>query len=110
MILINAVNAADWSPAESLSHWWDRDIEGAHKLPLMLSFIAFVLTFAITRTVARLIRAGRGPFHDNVTTSGVHVHHAIPGIVLLTVGAFMAVGAGTSTAWRVPDATTPPRA
>jgi hypothetical protein len=61
-------------------------------VPLLLCFAAFVLTFVTTRTITRMIRAGKGPFRDNVSKSGVHVHHAVPGIVLLTVGAFMAVG------------------
>jgi hypothetical protein len=40
---------------------------------------AFVVTFAITRVITHLIRAGRGPFHDNVK-GGVHVHHLVYGI------------------------------
>ena len=47
------------------------------RLPLTLLFIAFLTTFVITRTITRLIRAGKGPFHDNVA-SGVHIHHSIP--------------------------------
>src|SRR5438067_770400 len=65
----------------------------------MLCFIAFVLTFAITRTITRLIRAGRGPFHDQVTSSGVHVHHAVPGLILLIVGAFVSIGAPGPGPW-----------
>jgi hypothetical protein len=40
---------------------------------------AFVLTFAITRAITHLIRAGRGPFRDNVQ-GGVHIHHLVYGI------------------------------
>jgi hypothetical protein len=75
--------------------WWQHDIVDAQKWPLMLSFIAFVTTFLVTRAITRLIRAGHGPFRDRVTTSGVHVHHSVPGIVLLVVGAFVAVGTAT---------------
>ncbi|QTI69875.1 hypothetical protein [Gordonia polyisoprenivorans] len=60
------------------------------RLPLSLLFLAFLLTFVITRTITRLIRAGRGPFHNNVR-GGVHIHHAVPGLVLLLVGAVMSV-------------------
>ena len=67
----------------------------------MVCFLAFVLTFLITRTITRLIRAGRGPFRDQVTTSGVHIHHAIPGLVLLIVGAFVSVGTPHPGAWRI---------
>jgi hypothetical protein len=62
----------------------------ADKLPLTLAFVGFLLTFIITRTITRLIRAGRGPFRDNVS-GGVHIHHAIPGIVLTISGAFTSV-------------------
>jgi hypothetical protein len=73
---------------------------GGVNLPLLLCFAAFVLTFLTTRTITRMIRAGKGPFRDNVSASGVHVHHAVPGIVLLTIGAFMAVGvSGSGSAW-----------
>lgn len=72
-------------------HWWHRDIIGAHKLPLMLCFLAFVATFLVTRTITRLIRGGKGPFRDQVTASGTHIHHAVPGLILLITGAFVSV-------------------
>ncbi len=65
----------------------------ATTLPLSLCLAAFVVTFVATRIVTRLIRSGRGPFRDNVTEGGVHVHHAVPGLVLLLVGAVTALGA-----------------
>lgn len=61
------------------------------KGPLLLAFSAFVLTFLLTRTITRLIRAGRGPFH-NISKGGTHLHHSTPGIILLVTGAFLAVG------------------
>ena len=78
-----------------MSGWWQRDIVDAQKWPLMLCFAAFVATFVVTRLITRLIRTGRGPFRDRVTGSGVHIHHSVPGIALLVVGAFIAVGTGT---------------
>jgi hypothetical protein len=75
---------------------------GGINVPLLVCFGAFVLTFLVTRTITRMIRAGRGPFHDNVSGSGVHVHHAVPGIILLVVGAFTAVGtSGSGSAWGI---------
>src|SRR3954454_25122640 len=72
---------------------------GGVNVPLLVLFAAFVLTFLVTRTITRMIRAGSGPFHDNVSTSGVHVHHAVPGIILLVIGGFTAVATYTSSAW-----------
>jgi hypothetical protein len=81
--------------------WWHRDVIAAGKLPLMLCFLAFVVTFATTRTITRLIRDGRGPFRNQVTASGTHIHHSVPGLILLMVGAFTAVGAPAgSLGWR----------
>jgi hypothetical protein len=81
--------------------WWHRDVIAAGKLPLMLCFLAFVVTFATTRTITRLIRDGRGPFRNQVTAGGTHIHHSVPGLILLMVGAFTAVGAPAgSLGWR----------
>jgi len=45
-------------------------------------FAAFVVTFAVTRVIVRLIRSGRGPFRDTAV-GGVHVHHHVYGIFLI---------------------------
>src|SRR5580692_8072958 len=74
-----------------MSSWWHRDVIAAGKLPLMLCFLAFVLTFVTTRFITRMIRDGRGPFR-NVTADGTHIHHSVPGIILLIIGAFTAIG------------------
>jgi hypothetical protein len=78
--------------------WWHRDVIAAGKLPLMLCFVSFVLTFASTRTITRLIRDGRGPFR-NVAVGGTHIHHSVPGVILLMVGAFTAVGGPGTVGW-----------
>lgn len=69
---------------------------GPAGLPLALLFVAFLLTFVITRTITRLIRAGKGPFRNNVS-GGVHIHHAVPGIILLIIGAVTSVAADGSS-------------
>ncbi len=80
-----------------LSSWWQSDIVEGYKGPLMLSFVAFVVTFVTTRTITRLIRAGKGPFH-NVSTNGVHMHHSTPGVLLLILGGFTAVASPPESA------------
>ena len=79
--------------------WLEGEVVDAGKWPLMLCFLSFVATFAVTRGITRLIRAGRGPFRDVVTTSGTHVHHAVPGMFLLIVGAFTAVATAEPGVW-----------
>ncbi|MGY0066849.1 hypothetical protein ACWZEH_08440 [Streptomyces sp. QTS137] len=76
-----------------MGHWLQRNIVEPGKLPLLLALTAFVLTFAITRVVTRLIRAGRGPF-GNVKAGGLHIHHVVPGVILTVVGGFGAVAGG----------------
>ncbi len=76
-----------------MEHWWYRNVVEPGKLPLLLALAAFVLSFAVTRGVTRMIRAGRGPFHD-VSVGGRHVHHVVPGVVLMCVGGFGGVAAG----------------
>ncbi|HZP30311.1 MAG TPA: hypothetical protein VFC99_15260 [Acidimicrobiia bacterium] len=74
---------------------------GASRLPLVLCFSAFIVTFVVTRVITRMIRAGRGPFKDNVSESGLHVHHAVPGIILLVTGAFIAVAVDSDSPWAI---------
>ena len=81
-----------------LHDWWLHEVVDGYKGPLLLSFVAFVMTFVTTRSITRLIRAGKGPFHD-VSTGGVHMHHSTPGIVLLIVGGFSGVGSPPLSVW-----------
>ena len=76
-----------------MGHWFSRNIVEPGKLPMFLALTSFVLTFAVTRTITRLIRAGRGPF-GNISSGGVHIHHVVPGVVLTVLGGFGAVGSG----------------
>ena len=41
-----------------LDNWWQVDVVDGYKGPLLLSFVAFVVTFVTTRTITRMIRAG----------------------------------------------------
>ncbi|MGW6245553.1 hypothetical protein [Streptomyces roseolus] len=76
-----------------MGHWFSRNILEPGKLPMLLALTSFVLTFLVTRTVTRLIRAGKGPFR-NVSSGGLHIHHVVPGVVLAVLGGFGAVASG----------------
>ncbi len=78
-------------PYDSVVYLWIDGVWDRGHLPLLLCFTAFVVTFITTRVITRMIRSGRGPFKDNVSASGVHVHHAVPGVFLLVIGAFTAI-------------------
>lgn len=78
--------------------WWRDEVADGYKGPLMLSFVAFVVTFLAVRTITRMIRAGKGPF-GNVSSGGVHLHHSTPGILILIAGAFVGIGSPPLSAW-----------
>lgn len=81
-----------------MGDWFAREIVDEGKLPAFVLFVAYIATFLGTRTVTRLIRAGRGPFRDNVS-GGVHIHHAVPGLLLLIGGGLMSVTTGAAQPW-----------
>jgi hypothetical protein len=66
---------------------------------MFLALIAFVVTFLVTRLITRMIRAGKGPF-QNVSAGGTHIHHVIPGLVILLIGGILALGSGEKGLWR----------
>jgi hypothetical protein len=70
----------------------------AGQVPFLLLFLSFLLTFIATRTITRMIRAGIGPFRNNIA-GGVHIHHAVPGIILTLVGAYTSVAVGGRRPW-----------
>ena len=78
--------------------WWHDEVVTGTKGPLLLALVAFVITFVATRGITRLIRAGKGPFH-NMNSGGVHLHHATPGVILLVTGAFLSSGADGRSPW-----------
>lgn len=80
-------------------HWYSREILEPGRQPLFLALLAFLVTFLVTRTITRMIRAGKGPFR-NVSTGGTHVHHVIPGLIVLLLGGVLALGSGEHGIWR----------
>ncbi|WP_424642501.1 hypothetical protein [Embleya sp. AB8] len=85
--------AAEYPRHLELAGWWQDTMIRDGRLPMSLAFASLLLTFLITRTITRLIRAGRGPFR-NLDSGGVHIHHVVPGIVLALIGGFIGVGSG----------------
>jgi hypothetical protein len=61
----------------------------AGKEPLLLMLIAFLLAFLLTRAYTRIARVrGWGSTH----VGGVHMHHVVVGIVLMTVAGVIGLG------------------
>jgi hypothetical protein len=67
---------------------------------LFLASIGFLVTFGIVRAITHLIKAGVGPFHNVVSSGGLHIHHLVWGILLLLVVGYVWLiqeGTGQST-------------
>ena len=81
--------------------WFQETIIEHERLPLLVCFAAFIVTFLTTRVITRMIRAGRGPFKNNVSAGGLHVHHAIPGVILLVAGSFTGIAVDLESPWSI---------
>jgi hypothetical protein len=72
-----------------------------------LVLVAFLVTFGIVRLITHSIHRGIGPFRD-VSVGGRHVHHLVPGILLLLISGFVAIAVDpdipTALWWALPVA------
>jgi hypothetical protein len=65
-------------------------IVAAGKQAAFLLTVAFLLTFAVVRLITYSIREGWLPvFHDVHTRGGLHVHHMVPGMVLVLLAGYL---------------------
>ena len=72
--------------------WFDDDIIGRGRLPLLCCLVAFILTFFVTRTFVRYIRhrADRGVPPKwweprNIHIGKMHIHHVVVGVLLVMI-------------------------
>ena len=72
--------------------WFDDDIIGRGRLPLLCCLVAFILTFFVTRTFVRYIRhradLGVPPKWwepRNIHIGKMHIHHVVVGVLLVMV-------------------------
>ena len=73
-------------------HWFEHDIIGRGRLPLLCCLIAFIITFSVTRTFVRLIRHRAGTSRPprwweprNIHIGSKHIHHVVVGVVLVMI-------------------------
>lgn len=72
--------------------WYRSEIIATGRQPVLFALLAFIITLLVTRMIVRLIRSGKGPF-GNVSAGDVHVHHVVPGIVLMGIGGLIGLAA-----------------
>jgi hypothetical protein len=66
-----------------------RDIRETGKEPAFLLTLAFLITFGLVRFITYSIRTQRLHLFRNVTTkSGLHVHHMVPGMLLVLASGY----------------------
>jgi hypothetical protein len=71
------------------------------KQPLLLLFIGFIVAFLSIRLSVRMIRAGVSWWPGNINRGGVHIHHVVFGIALMTVCGVASFAPFSSTlTWR----------
>jgi len=65
-------------------------IVASGKEPAFLLTLAFLLTFGLVRLITYSIRAHAIPIFHNVTTkSGLHIHHMVPGVLLVLLSGYL---------------------
>jgi hypothetical protein len=67
------------------------DIVQRGKEPELLLMLAFLLTFGAVRLVTYSIRYDWLPVFQNMVVGGTHVHHMVPGMLLVLVTGFLSL-------------------
>lgn len=79
-------------PRRTVAEHYRRQIRGTGREARFLVALAFLITFGIVRFITYAIRYHWLPFlHDNVTKSGLHIHHFVYGIIILLVVGYLAL-------------------
>ena len=63
-----------------------------------MALVAFLIAFGGVRLYTNAVRKGWGPWKD-LSVSGVHLHHMVPGILLLLGSGFLSIAADPVLLW-----------
>lgn len=75
---------------ERLGALYERHIIHPGLQPHFVVLISFLVTFATVRFITHSIRSGRRlPFVRNISHGGTHIHHLVPGILLLLLSGYL---------------------
>lgn len=79
---------------------YHRHIARPEKQPQFFLLISFLLTFTIVRLITHAIRAGRWRhvLHNVSGPGGVHVHHLVPGIILMLIFGYLGLSEPNASA------------
>lgn len=73
--------------------WFTRRVLETGRLPLFCFFVAFLVTFLFIRFSVRMIRRQVTWWPGNVTPGGLHIHHAVFGVVFMMIGGLAGLAA-----------------
>jgi hypothetical protein len=80
--------------------WFQQSVVATGRLRLFCFFVAFIAAFVFIRFSVRMIRAQVKWWPGNVAPGGLHLHHAIFGLVFMCVGGVGGlVVQDTNSAW-----------
>jgi hypothetical protein len=74
--------------------FWQRDVVDRGKEPELLLIVAFLLGFGAVRFITHSIRNDWLPIFGNVSAGGVHIHHMVPGMLLVLVAGYFGLVMG----------------
>jgi uncharacterized membrane protein len=75
---------------------YHRHIIATGKQPQFFVLLSFLTTFVVTRALTHAMRSGRIRFVRSVRARGTHIHHLVPGILLLLVAGYLGVAVDRS--------------
>jgi hypothetical protein len=80
--------------ADDVAAAYQRDIVRAGKEAQLLILISFLTTFTIVRLITHAIRDDRFKrvLRNVQTSGGLHIHHLVPGIILLLTSGYLGIG------------------
>jgi hypothetical protein len=70
---------------------YHRHIVATGKQPQFFVLLSFLTTFVAARGLTYAMRSGRIRFVRSVRARGTHIHHLVPGILLLLVAGYLGV-------------------
>ncbi len=73
--------------------WFSRRVLDTGHLPLFCFFVAFLVTFLFIRFSVRMIRRQVKWWPGNVAPGGLHIHHAVFGVVFMVIGGLAGLAA-----------------
>ena len=87
---------------DKLERAYQVGVEAPGKEVHLLILLALVITFGVVRTITHAIRnqSRWWPGHNLETKSGLHIHHMVPGILLLMFCGYLGLSLEPGTPWR----------